>query len=277
MSGAEKETLQGSSEEAGGLQMPKHVFKAPPPKTSLLGESGKGPDAPAASAHRSKRLGRVRRGPARLPRPQLHNPPPAALAPAGLDRLAAQKRAEQAKQGSLLGERRALAGRAGFPCSGRGGPSPPACPLARCCLGLPAGTTCLLIAAPGRLPWRAGKRPLMALSGEDEEGGGRGEGEGEEEGEPSGSGRGCGREPAGGGGGGGGGGREQRHYRGQRMDTPSHPGGVSQQAREAIADRERRLRERDREGVYVSCAAVRAGAWTGLVLAAWGDGAGCWT
>lgn len=42
---------------------------------------------------------------------------------------------------------------------------------------------------------------------------------------------------------------QQRHYRGQRpQDTPSHPGGVSDSTREAIEDRERRHRERGRDG-----------------------------
>jgi pre-mRNA-splicing factor ATP-dependent RNA helicase DHX38/PRP16 len=92
----------------------------------------------------------------------------------------------------------------------------------------------------------AGKRPLLSL-GEDQDGGGGEDEDGEGEGEgddgrgqhkPSGHGR--ERE----------GEREKRHYRGQRMETPSHPGGVSDRAREAQADRERRLREREREGVY---------------------------
>ena len=57
----DKEVHPGLDEEQGGLLLvpkEKHVFKAPAPRTSLL----------------------------------------------GLDRLAAQKRAEQAKQGSILGK-----------------------------------------------------------------------------------------------------------------------------------------------------------------------------
>lgn len=166
---------------------------------------------------------------------------PGARLPVGLDKLAAQKRAEQAKQGSLLGEglarlrpswtpvlyfplfrsvdklnknwRRAAAQADDYGVYG----SP-----RRCC------PLC-----------SAGKRPLLSLGSEEQE---QEEGGGDDlpAGRDSDSGA-----------AGAAGSREKRHYRGQRMETPSHPGGVSQSARDAIAEREqRRQREREREGVY---------------------------
>lgn len=45
--------------------------------------------------------------------------------------------------------------------------------------------------------------------------------------------------------------RAGRSYRGARIDTPSHPGGVSSSARESIAEHRERARERERaSGVY---------------------------
>lgn len=107
----------------------------------------------------------------------------------GLDRLAAQKRAEQAKHGSVLG-----------------------------------------------------KRPLLSLGDDDE--GAAGEEPAAAAGGPSTSGPDPGSTAP----------REHRHYRGQRIETPSHPGGVSERARETAAERERRHREREREGLYASTA-----------------------
>ncbi|KAL4449004.1 hypothetical protein ABPG77_007721 [Micractinium sp. CCAP 211/92] len=101
----------------------------------------------------------------------------------GLDRLAAQKRAEQAKQGGSL----------------------------------------------------LGKRPLLAIGDEDDGGAAEDDGRaGGGDAQPA--------APS----------RTERHYRGQRIETPSHPGGVSDRVRESAADRERRQREREREGVYAS-------------------------
>lgn len=142
--------------------------------------------------------------PARLSSLPQPTSPSSAASLLGLDRLAAQKRAEQAKGG---------------------------------------GDSVL------------GKRPLLSL-GEDEEAGGQAE-------------------EAGGGGGGGGGEsvpvglpRDQRHYRGQRIETPSHPGGVSDRARESAAERERRQRERERGGGVYASTHGAGGVW---VCGGWGD------
>ena len=93
----------------------------------------------------------------------------------------------------------------------------------------------------------AGKRPLLSL-GEEDEGAAAAE---EPAGGPTSSGRGDGE------GGEGAGGHRERHYRGQRIETPSHPGGVSERARETAAERDRRLRDRGREGVYASTSGER--------------------
>lgn len=157
---------------------------------------------------------------------------------AGLDRLAAQKRAEQAKQGSLLGEL-------------RGGDSTAAWSRAACwhetcivsCVHCWSPVASVVLGWPhaDAAAHAAGKRPLMSL-GEEEEDGAAAEGEDAGGGAvgASGSGRDRDRDRD----------RGERHYRGQRMETPSHPGGVSDRAREAAADRDRRQRERGREGVY---------------------------
>lgn len=106
----------------------------------------------------------------------------------------------------------------------------------------PTGPACS--AAP------AGKRPLLSL-GEDEdsgaaadEGGEGASGRSSRDADRGSSDR---------------GGREQRHYRGQRIETPSHPGGVSDRARESAEERQRRQREREREGVYASTGSGRYG------------------
>ncbi|KAK9816661.1 hypothetical protein WJX72_003431 [[Myrmecia] bisecta] len=82
-----------------------------------------------------------------------------------------------------------------------------------------------------------GKRPRLALESEDAGDDGSGA-----DGQPGGSGGGPsnGDKSAG-----------QRHYRGQRIDTPSHPGGVNERTCDAIADRKK---DRAREGVYASTA-----------------------
>ncbi|GAB4824172.1 hypothetical protein N2152v2_011218, partial [Parachlorella kessleri] len=159
-----RETLEGTAEDQEGglvLTVPtkeKHVFKAPAPRTSLL----------------------------------------------GLDRLAAQKRAEQAKQGSLLGKRPLLSlgedpTEADEEVQGGNGPDPD----------------------------QHGSSGGHGTSRDAQHNGGHG---GSDSAAAA---------------------REKRHYRGQRVETPSHPGGVSSSAREAQADRERRAREqRGRDGVY---------------------------
>lgn len=45
---------------------------------------------------------------------------------------------------------------------------------------------------------------------------------------------------------------QQRHFRGQRVETPSHPGGVSTPARETLEASKQRQKERDRSGLYAS-------------------------
>lgn len=148
----------------------------------------------------------------------------AGVDPAGLDRLAAQKRAEQAKQGgSLLG-----ACECGFTSIGALG----SVVLPARLLHVPA-CWCLL---PMVLACNAaGKRPLLAIGDEDDGGAAEDDGRaGGGDAQPA--------APS----------RTERHYRGQRIETPSHPGGVSDRVRESAADRERRQREREREGVYAS-------------------------
>ncbi|KAF6263292.1 P-loop containing nucleoside triphosphate hydrolase protein [Scenedesmus sp. NREL 46B-D3] len=46
--------------------------------------------------------------------------------------------------------------------------------------------------------------------------------------------------------------QQQRRFRGQRLDTPSHPGGVTSEARESLDAAKQRQRERDRSGVFAS-------------------------
>jgi hypothetical protein len=46
--------------------------------------------------------------------------------------------------------------------------------------------------------------------------------------------------------------QQQRHFRGQRVETPSHPGGVSTPARETLEATKQRQKERERGGVYAS-------------------------
>ncbi|WIA41331.1 hypothetical protein OEZ86_004928 [Tetradesmus obliquus] len=51
--------------------------------------------------------------------------------------------------------------------------------------------------------------------------------------------------------------QQQRRFRGQRLDTPSHPGGVTSEARESLEAAKQRQRERDRAGVFASTSAGR--------------------
>lgn len=103
---------QQDAPPAGGLQVTarpdKHVFKAPEPRQSLLGEWGERPDRGQGCRWATRLPHRPRR------RRRQSLPPLAAAAcsstllllpslAAGLDRLAAQKRAEQAKAGTVLG------------------------------------------------------------------------------------------------------------------------------------------------------------------------------
>lgn len=44
----------------------------------------------------------------------------------------------------------------------------------------------------------------------------------------------------------------QRHFRGQRVETPSHPGGVSTPARETLEASKQRQKERERSGLFAS-------------------------
>ena len=46
--------------------------------------------------------------------------------------------------------------------------------------------------------------------------------------------------------------QQERRFRGQRVETPSHPGGVSTPAREARDEHRERQRARERSGVYAS-------------------------
>ncbi|GIL66489.1 hypothetical protein Vafri_20024, partial [Volvox africanus] len=58
---------------------------------------------------------------------------------------------------------------------------------------------------------------------------------------------------------------QERRFRGQRSDTPSHPGGVSSAALESLAEHKERQRARDRSGLYASTSAA-------VPTAAAGDG-----
>ncbi|GLI62582.1 hypothetical protein VaNZ11_005256, partial [Volvox africanus] len=49
---------------------------------------------------------------------------------------------------------------------------------------------------------------------------------------------------------------QERRFRGQRSDTPSHPGGVSTAALESLAEHKERQRGRDRSGLYASTSAA---------------------
>lgn len=91
-------------EEQGGLIINKHVFKAPAPKASVLGEASGSGHVNCRGTQRLLRAAGVRAD-CRAGAPLTGEAaPPPALPPLGLDRLAAQKRAEQGKQGTLLGE-----------------------------------------------------------------------------------------------------------------------------------------------------------------------------
>lgn len=46
--------------------------------------------------------------------------------------------------------------------------------------------------------------------------------------------------------------QQQRRFRGQRIETPSHPGGVTSEARESLEAAKQRQKERERSGVFAS-------------------------
>lgn len=92
--------LQAGLNISGTSDKEKHVFKAPAPRQSLLGKRGRRLTSRWASRRSWKALPGPRRRCRQVPTTTAACPPPAA----GLDRLAAQKRAEQAKHGSVLGE-----------------------------------------------------------------------------------------------------------------------------------------------------------------------------